>query len=174
MHKANVFRRGQLSLHRDDPHILDMTSSRQLLFAAATAASLLSACAYSSPSPARTSAAAIATTVQEANVRRLLFALADDSLEGRRVGTAGEKRAAAIIAREMQVIGLQAAGDSGYFQRVPLRSVVGRNGRPRFALADSWAGLDTVPAERRGVGLNVIGIIPGSEPALRDQVVLFG
>ena len=55
-----------------------------------------------------------------ADVRRILSALADDSMEGRASGTPGAQRAARYIAGEMKKIGLEPLGDSGYFQRVPL------------------------------------------------------
>jgi hypothetical protein len=111
--------------------------------------------------------------VREADVRRLLTALAHDSLEGRRTATPGSERAARLIAEEFRRIGLRPAGDSGgYVQRIPLAATVGRGGRPGLALLPSWAAQDSVPATRRRVGMNVVGVIPGSDPALRDEVVL--
>ena len=83
--------------------------------------------------------------VREADVRRLLTALAADSMEGRRTGTVGEQRAARMIAAEFRRMGLVPAGDSGsYLQRVPLAQVE-RNGRPGLALLPDWAAWDTVP-----------------------------
>ena len=55
-----------------------------------------------------------------ANVERLERALADDSMEGRGTATRGGARAARFLATEMTKIGLAPAGDSGYFQRVPM------------------------------------------------------
>ncbi len=46
-----------------------------------------------------------------------LSILADDSLQGRMAGSPGSDKAAAIIAGVMKNIGLEPAGDSGYFQR---------------------------------------------------------
>lgn len=115
-------------------------------------------------------------TVTEASVRRLLSALADDSLEGRGTGTRGSAKAAALIAREMQAIGLEPAGDSGFFQRVPvaLGTTVGRDGRTREALTlfPSFAALDTVPRDKRRTAVNVVGVLRGTDPVLRDSVVL--
>jgi len=118
--------------------------------------------------------------ITEADVRRLLSALADDSLEGRGTGTAGSARAARIIASAMQSAGLQPAGDSGYFQRVPVavttQSRTLGNGtvvtRTRPALYPSFAALDTVPVSRRRTAVNVVGMIRGSDPVLRDSVIL--
>ena len=105
-------------------------------------------------------------------MRRVLSALADDSMEGRRTASPGELRAARFIVSEMQAIGLAPAGDSGFVQRVPLVAVAGRRGSEGYRLQDSWAALDTIPAERRREGHNVIGILPGSNPALRDEYIL--
>ncbi|MHB1223230.1 MAG: M28 family peptidase [Gemmatimonadaceae bacterium] len=118
-------------------------------------------------------AAPDSATVREADVRRQLGVLAADSLEGRRTGEPGAERAARFIAAEMTAMGLRPMGDSGSFlQRVPLGMAPGRNGRPRVALLDSWAAQDTVAAADRRTGYNVIGVIPGSDPQLRGEVVL--
>jgi hypothetical protein len=113
--------------------------------------------------------------VDSADVRRQLFDLADDSMQGRRIATPGIARAARFIAGEMRRAGLEPAGDSGYFQRVPL--VVRRNettGREQLVLLPSVADLDTVPPERRRMDVNVVGIIRGTDPALRDSAVVMG
>ncbi len=125
--------------------------------------------------PAGGSTPALGGPIAEASVRQLLTALADDSLEGRGTGTRGSARAAALIAREMQAIGLEPAGDSGYFQRVPLALITTtRDGRSREALTlfPSFAALDTVPSEKRRQAVNVVGVLRGTDPVLRDSVVL--
>jgi Peptidase family M28 len=53
-------------------------------------------------------------------LRTDLFAFAADSFRGRETGTPDADRAAAFIARRIQSLGLEPAGDSGYFQRVPM------------------------------------------------------
>ena len=120
----------------------------------------------SSPVPAT-----VRATVNEADVRRILGALADDSMEGRATGSRGSARAARFIADEFKRYGVQAAGDSGYFQRVPVAYQV-REGNRRLRLLPSLEARDTVAADLRASAVNVVGIIPGSDPALRDQVVL--
>jgi hypothetical protein len=105
-------------------------------------------------------------------VRRVLSALADDSMQGRKTASPGEFRAARFIAHEMQQTGLQPAGDSGYIQRVALAAVTNRRGGEGLRLEQSWAGLDTVPAARHREGHNVVGILPGSDPAVRDEFIL--
>jgi hypothetical protein len=105
--------------------------------------------------------------ITESEVRRLLGALSDDSLEGRMTASRGSARAAAIIAAEMRRIGLEPAGDSGYFQRVPI-ALSGR----RPVLLESFAQLDTLPAAQRPPSVNVVGVLRGSDPAVRDSAVL--
>src|ERR1700730_7080804 len=54
-------------------------------------------------------------------VRAHVKFLASDSLEGRGVGTRGEKLATDYIATQFALIGAKPAGDQGaYFQRVPM------------------------------------------------------
>jgi hypothetical protein len=97
--------------------------------------------------------------------------LSDDSLEGRMTATRGSARAAAIIAAEMRRIGLAPAGDSGYFQRVPI-GLRGDGPRAERMLFDSFAALDSLPAARRPAAVNVVGVLRGSDPAVRDSAVL--
>jgi hypothetical protein len=106
----------------------------------------------------------------------LLTQLSDDSLRGRMTATPGAEKAAALIARGMQRIGLEPAGDSGYFQRVPyvLHTVNGQGRPPRIPLrlAPSFAALDTVPPERRRSSVNVLGILRGGDASLRQEHIL--
>ena len=53
-------------------------------------------------------------------VRFVLSSLAHDSMEGRGTGTPGSMRAAKFIAEQFRLAGLTPAGDSGYFQHVPM------------------------------------------------------
>ena len=48
--------------------------------------------------------------------------LADDLLEGRETGERGHEIAARYVATQMALIGLEPAGDDGYFQSVPFRT----------------------------------------------------
>src|SRR5689334_19798632 len=111
---------------RDDHHIMRLSVRARRLVILPLAGALVGACSCSAQRSAAApgAAAPVATTatrsVTERDVRRLLSALSDDSLEGRMTATRGSARAARIIAAEMQRIGLAPAGDSGYFQRVPI------------------------------------------------------
>lgn len=131
------------------------------------------------PSPVTARLAADPAT-PESEVRRILSALAADSMEGRLTGSPGAARAATFIAREMQNIGLSPRGDSGdvvhsrYLQAVPFASTAAANGRQRITLLESMQALDTVPAGSRRISYNVIGVLQGSDPVLRDQVVVIG
>ena len=109
--------------------------------------------------------------MSEAEVRRLLGALAHDSMEGRGTASRGSERAARFIASELASFGVQPAGDSGFFQRVPV-AMQSRNGRRVPRLLPSLEARDTVPPADRATAVNVVGLIPGADPALRNEVVL--
>ncbi len=76
--------------------------------------------------------------------------LASDSLEGRGLGTQGKIIAKNYIANHFEEIGLEPLGDD-YFQNFNLR-----------------IGLAWVPAT------NVVGFLEGSDPNLRDEVIVIG
>jgi hypothetical protein len=158
-----------------------MTRSTQAARLCALLALLATLGCSSAVSPAQLPSAAPAKSViSETDVRSLLTALADDSMEGRGTGTAGSARAARLIASVMQRAGLQPVGDSGYFQRVPVAVVTQTrtlsNGtvvtRTRPVLYPGFAALDSVPADRRRTAVNVVGMLRGSDPVLHDSIVL--
>jgi len=97
--------------------------------------------------------------------------LAADSMEGRRTGTAGTARAARFIEGRFAAAGLEAAGDSGFYQLVPM-ALVERRGRMRPRLLESWAAWDTLPPEGRIKEANIVGVLPGSDPELSDEYIL--
>lgn len=142
---------------------------------------LFAACTRAGAPPSTTPSAAPPVATIE-RTRLLLAALADDSMEGRRVATAGEARAARFIAARLREAGLEPAGDSGYFQRLPMANTTTRgrmaNGQERVrigaAVLPSFADLDTVPVDRRLTSVNVLGVLRGSDPALANEVVIVG
>ena len=86
----------------------------------AAAVVLSTACAGGSgrgivPSPLRSAAPPGAD-----ELRRDLMAFADDSMRGREAGTPDAFRAAQFLAARLRTLGLEPAGDSGFYQRVPL------------------------------------------------------
>ena len=103
------------------------------------------------------------------DVREIVSVLAADSLEGRRTGTPGSARASRFLADRMRRYGLEPAGDSGYFQPVSYEVARGPEGETlRLAHPDS---ADTA---RRVVDYNLVGVIRGSDPALRNEAVVLG
>lgn len=119
-------------------------------------------------------AAQPATQATPARVRAQLTTLAHDSMQGRRTGTIGAQRAARYVASMMQQIGLTPAGDAGFLQRIPLRATVNARGARSLAVLPSFAALDTVAADARVVDANVVGIIRGSDPVLRNEAIIVG
>jgi len=82
--------------------------------------------------------------------------LASDALEGRLAGSPGERCAADFIVARFNQLGLKPAGENGtWFQDVPLASMASPHAPP-------------------GTGRNVLALLPGSDPALRDEIVIIG
>jgi len=102
-------------------------------------------------------------------VREIVSVLAADSLEGRETGTPGSARASRFLADRMRRYGLEPAGDSGFFQRVAYVAVPGAEGETL-----RLAGPDSSATGRRVVDYNLVGLIRGADPALRDEAVVLG
>jgi hypothetical protein len=124
-------------------------------------------------------AAAWVDRIDPARVRRAIDILAADSMEGRQTGSRGMERAARWLEQEYRAVGLAPAGDSGtYRQHIPLRSAqgpapaAGVPNRARPAPVESWEAWNALPPEQRMRTQNIAGVIVGSDPALRDEVVL--
>ncbi|HJR62817.1 MAG TPA: M28 family peptidase [Gemmatimonadaceae bacterium] len=136
--------------------------SRLLARAITLAAAALVAlgCHANASTPVRTGA-------DSASVRRDITYLASDALEGRATGTAGNDSAAAYIARRYEMLGLQQlcvpaeaapACERGWLQRFNATSV-----------AASRAGLSArLPTQ------NVVALIRGSDPSMRNEYVVLG
>jgi hypothetical protein len=84
--------------------------------------------------------------------------LSDDRLQGRMTGSVGADSAAAYLARRFSQVGLQPAA-GGWFQSF----TVGRDA-PAARQAQTGAR----------IGRNVIGILPGRDPVLRNQTIILG
>jgi Zn-dependent M28 family amino/carboxypeptidase len=115
------------------------------------------------PLSARAQSGAL-SKVRSAEVRRLESALADDSMEGRLTGSAGEARAARFLANEMKAIGLRPMGDSGYYQRVPV-AATDSGITLRSSFSDGASG-------RHETAYNVVGLLKGSDPKLAGEVIV--
>jgi hypothetical protein len=108
------------------------------------------ACAGRQPVVA-TGSAATSSAISATDLRTRLYIYADDSMLGRRVGTIGNRKATDYIAAEARRIGLVPAGEDGaFFQEIN-------------------PGSSTL-----GTARNVVGIIRGSDPLLRDEYVAIG
>ena len=78
-------------------------------------------CGPSTGAPTPAPAAATAPAITAADLRVRLYAFADDSMQGRRSGTAGGIKATDWIAAEARRAGLEPAGENGsWFQTVPI------------------------------------------------------
>lgn len=103
------------------------------------------------PEP-RKALAELPPAFSQARLAAHVAALTAPALEGRGLGTAGEKAAAENVAAEMKAAGLLPGGDDGsYFQRF------------RVAATASGAPADVV---------NVVGFLPGTDPTWKDESVV--
>jgi hypothetical protein len=112
-----------------------------------------------------------APLVSANEVRQIVGALAADSMEGRRTGTPGSSRAGRFLAERMRSYGLEPGGDSSYFQTVHYQVASGPEGET-LRLHGSGSA-DSVPA-REVTDYNLIGLVRGSDPQMRDQAVVLG
>ena len=113
------------------------------------------ACAPAGSSTAPTPASPTAVSADE--LRRDLFVFAADSFFGRETGTAAALKAARFIAERAAGLGLEPAGDSLYYQRVPLvRNVLGAGTQFTVSTGGSVVplalGADLVPITNLGIG----------------------
>ena len=106
-------------------------------------------------------------------LRRDLYAFADDSMRGRETGTDDATRAARFLASRLERLGLEPAGDSMFLQRVPLqresisaasRMVVEERGRQ----TPLGFGIDVIPLVNLGPG------IPPPKQHAEGEIVFVG
>src|ERR687896_2641190 len=103
-----------------------MRRSATLLFlvmGACTGAPAIDPAPAPSPSPVAAATApprAAVPTIDVSALQADLTVFASDAFLGRLAGTPSARRAAEFIAERLTAAGLQPAGDSGFFQRVPL------------------------------------------------------
>ena len=149
--------------------------------------------AWPDEGPRRWAPRPTAAAITPNDLRTRLYGFADDSMQGRRIGEAGNTKGTEYIAREFKRLGLKPAGDSGsYFQVLPFgpvgfdkaQATLTVNGAPLAAGAD-W--IPTTPTPANGVGsraalANVPTVYAGVygdtavalDPALvRGKVVVF-
>src|SRR6202008_4392188 len=150
-----------------------------LLRAAAPLAAVLLAACTANPEPAESpraegpAAAEVRPGTRLEDVRQQLYDLSADSMQGRFTGSPGMWRAARYLAGRLRALGVQPLASGEYYQRFPIEVETGGQ-RPRLTLLNAWSDTLRLPPERRGMGVNVVGVIPGQDPMLRGQVVLVG
>ncbi len=78
------------------------------------------ACAPAAPPAPAPAPARVLPGIDRDQLRRDVFAFADDSMRGRRSGSGDDVRAARFLVQRVEALGLEPAGDSGFYHRVPL------------------------------------------------------
>lgn len=144
--------------------------------------------------PKRSARPAAAATPDAARLQRDIAWLADDAREGRGTGTAGNDSAAAWIARRMAELRLQPIVTDGETEascpRPALRTALAPTRGPRavdaadyprcagylqrFVARPPVRGHAGTPTRRELPTQNVVAFLPGTDPALRGQVVVLG
>jgi Zn-dependent M28 family amino/carboxypeptidase len=103
------------------------------------------------------------SAITEALIRRHVNVIADDSMLGRNTPSRGLDMTANYVAAQFKRLGLKPGGDDGTFiQRYPLSKPVGSSGRSIYPTGE----FDPTSAP------NSVGILPGTDPALRDEYVV--
>ncbi len=99
------------------------------------------------------------------DLKTRLSVFADDSMEGREAGSAGNVRGTEYIARELKRLGLVPAGDSGtYFQTIPLKTrSFDETSTFTVAGAPLAAFTDYVALDPRAVQSDSVAIVYGGE-----------
>src|SRR5262245_55923438 len=76
--------------------------------------------AQQQPLPVKLTPRPTTDAITEADLMTRLYIFADDSMQGRQAGRIGNMKGTDYIARELQRLGVQPAGDNGtYFQALP-------------------------------------------------------
>jgi hypothetical protein len=102
--------------------------------------------------------------ITEALIRRHVDVIANDSMLGRNTPSRGLEMTAAYVAAQFKRLGLKPGGDSGTFiQRYPLGIAPANGGHGTTGPA---LGFDPMSAP------NSVGILPGTDPALRDEYIV--
>jgi aminopeptidase YwaD len=122
-------------------------------YGAAAALLLIAACKTAENGGPSTPLSADADRIQ-----RDIAWLADDQRDGRGTGTAGNDSAAAYIARRHEALGLRQIVPGTYLQRFTARSAeMAHDGHPEGVASQ-----------------NVVAMVPGTDPTLRNQFMVVG
>lgn len=112
--------------------------------------------------PVPAEAAPVLERISAASMRGNLSFLASDALEGRGTPSRGLDIAAEFIASQFRAAGLEPLGDDGYFQTADWNLIDPKRDKNTPAQ----------PAQPPVKVRNVVGILRGSDPALKDTYVL--
>ena len=108
--------------------------------------------------------------ISEQSLKAHYAALASDAMEGRFAGTAAYQRAADYVAEQFALIGLEAAGEEGWFQEVPLVSY--RIDTETATVYTHRDGIDTELTYREDYGMGGDKVRESTE--VRAEVVYVG
>ena len=104
------------------------------------------------------------SVITESLIRRHVNVIADDSMLGRNTPSRGLDMTAAYVAAQFKRLGLKPGGDAGsYIQRYPLGKGVLA---PKRSAPAGSNGFDSLSAP------NAVGILPGTDPVLRDEYIV--
>jgi Zn-dependent M28 family amino/carboxypeptidase len=154
---------------------MNFTPRLQLIASALIISSSLvasSTFAQQAPSAAAKLSPALQATVERISAESMrghLTFLASDLLEGRDTPSRGLDLAAEYIAAQFRVIGLEPAGNDGYFQTADWNVL--KKDLPRRRSAAATPAPEAEPTSPTIVR-NVIGVLRGSDPALKETYVL--
>jgi hypothetical protein len=138
-----------------------VTPVRAVLCAAAFAACTALPTHAATPAPLPAETARLLDHISAATMRTHLTYLASDELGGRGTPSPGLDLAADYIAAQFRRAGLEPLGDDGYFQTADWNLINPRRSKTPPAP-------DAAPVKVR----NVVGILRGSDPVLRDTYIL--
>ena len=106
---------------------------------------------------------------QQQRLEKHVYYLASDSLKGRQAGSDDSRKAAEYIENEYRQMGLQSFGNS--YRHYFIRKVAAREGSAIPINPDS---VDYYEQHNRPVYCNLVGIIEGSDPALKNEFIVVG
>jgi hypothetical protein len=146
-----------------------MQTQRRLISNAVLALGVLASATAPAATPEAqaiaTGTARVLAHISPESMRGHLSFLASDALEGRGTPSRGLDLAADYIAAQFRRAGLEPLGDDGYFQTADWNQINPRRSKdPQLAAEAAAAG----PVKVR----NVVGILRGADPALKDTYVL--
>lgn len=147
------------------------TSSKILCLALLSSAFVFQAPAFAQKPDAVSSPAVVATMqhISADSMRGNLQFLASDLLEGRGTPSRGLDLAAEFIAAQFQIAGLEPAGDKGYFQTANWNLI---KPAPRVRPGTPPPPVEDLSNAPPVYVRNVIGVLRGSDPELKDSYIL--